>query len=234
MDNLQKEAGYSSKKADWIKNNLDIFSKDIQRRLPILYNLKARYDFHGEILEIGAGSSWLSALISKIPAVKKVYALDASRDLLEVADKYIINRLNGIKSKIELVNADFNSLPFEDNKFDIVLCDASLHHAGNLSVLLKEIYRVLKSKGFFVAIREPVKPLIFWRKFGENEIAKGATENIYRKEEWRKCFSEAGLRLEIVADFSKGDAKTFLFKLPPLNLLNGIVFSRCHFFAAKK
>lgn len=234
MDEIANEIKYSRQKADWIKNNLDIFYKDIRRRLPILRNLKAKYDFHGGVLEIGAGSSWLSALVSRIPAVKKVYALDVSRDLLETADKYVIDRLNGARNKIELVNSDFNCLPFEDNKFDVILCDASLHHAGNLSVLLKEIYRVLKKKGFLIAIREPVKPLIYWRKFGKSETAKGATEHIYKKKEWKKYFKDAGLQMEIVTDFSNGDAKTFLFKFPPLNLLNGIVFSRYHFFAVKK
>ncbi len=233
MNNLQVEIEYSSKKADWIKNNFNTFLKDIERRLPIFYTLKARYDFHGEILEIGAGSSWLSASISRTPAVRKVYALDISKDLLEMAARNMIDRLDGDKSKIEFITADFNNLPFKDNRFNIVVCDASLHHSSNPALLLKEIRRVLINNGFLLATREPVKPILYFRSFGKKEIAKGATENIYGKKEWKRYFKEAGMNLIIVENFSQKDFKTRLLKMFPFRLLNGVLFSRYHFFAKK-
>ncbi|MBU4338870.1 methyltransferase domain-containing protein [Patescibacteria group bacterium] len=233
LDTIAKEIAYSSKKTNWIKSNFDVFFKEIECRLPIFNNLREKYNFHGEILEIGAGSCWLSALISKTPGIRKIYALDISRDLLEMIGADIICRLNGNKEKIEFINADFNNLPFENNKFNIVICDASLHHAPNLSILLKEIFRVLKAGGFLIAIREPIKPLICWRKFGKSEIAKGATENIYSKREWKKYFKEAGLILDITEDFSQDDFKTSAFRIFPFRFLNGILFSRYCFFAKK-
>lgn len=232
-NNLQREIKYSSKKADWIKYNFDVFSEDIHRRLPIFHSLKSKYDFHGKILEIGAGSCWLSALLSKIPAVRKVYALDISKDLLEMAQRNIINRLNGDKSKIEFINADFNSLPFKDNEFDIIVCDASLHHSSDPALLAKEIGRVLRNDGFLIAVREPIKPILYFRNFGKNEIAKGATENIYSKKEWKKYFKEARMTLSIIESFSQEDFKTNLFKVFPFRLLNGVLFSRYYFYASK-
>jgi len=234
LDALAKEIAHSSKKTNWIKNNFDVFLKDINNcRLPIFDNLQRKYNFFGEVLEVGAGSCWLSALISKTPGVRKIYALDISRDLLETIGADIICRLNGNKEKIEFINADFNNLPFENNKFNIAVCDASLHHAQNSSILLKEISRILKAGGFLIAIREPIKPLIYWRKFGKSEIAKGATENIYSKREWKRYFKEAGLSLNIVEDFSQNDFKTSVFRLFLFRFLNGILFSRYHFFAKK-
>lgn len=234
VDTLQKEIEYSSKKAEWINNNFDIFSNEItSRRLPIFQHLIENYNFHGRVLEIGAGSAWLSALISRIPEVKKVYALDISKELLEIAEMNIIGKLKGDKSKIEFINADFSVLPFENGMFDIIVCDASLHHAKDLSTLLKDVLRVLKTGGYLLAIREPIKPLFFLRKFGASEIAKGATENTYSKTEWKAYFEKAGLELNILEDFSQYDLKTSIFRKFPMSSFNGILFSRYHFFAKK-
>jgi ubiquinone/menaquinone biosynthesis C-methylase UbiE len=133
MDCLSKEVSCSYIKALALKNDLDNFLNIIKKqRVPIFNSLRKNCNFKGEILEVGAGSCWLSALISKVPAVRKVYALDISKDLLEMVGADIVCRMNGNKKKIEFVNSDFNNLPFENNKFDIVICDASLHHALDL------------------------------------------------------------------------------------------------------
>jgi len=90
---------------------------------------KKKYNFKGEVLELGAGSCWFSALISKTPEIKNIYALDISEELLKTIGNKIIVSLKGNKEKIKFVNANFHKLPFDNNKFDVVVCDASLHHA---------------------------------------------------------------------------------------------------------
>lgn len=233
---MEKE--YSRKKSLNIKSDFQKFLKEvIKQRAPIFYSLNKKYIFKGEILELGAGSCWLSALISKIPEVKNIQALDISSDLLETIGNKIISCLDGEKAKINLVSADFSKLPFSNNKFDIIVVDAALHHAQNLPHLLKEANRVLKQNGFLIAIREPIKSSLYFlhlKKFGKSEIAKGATENIYGKKDWQKYFKQSGFTLCFVEDFSKGDAKTALFKIPPFRFLNGLVFCRYHLFAKKQ
>ena len=184
MNNLKTEVESSDKKTSYLLHNYNSFLKLINQRAPIFYFLNKKYNFKGEILELGAGSCWFSALVSKIPKVKNVYALDISKELLETIGNKIIIDLKGNKEKIKFVNADFHKLPFNDNKFDTIICDASFHHAHNLPVLLEETNRVLKNNGFLIAIREPVKSLLYrynLRKFGRKEIKRGATENIYSK-----------------------------------------------------
>lgn len=237
IDYLIEEKEYSNKKALGIKNNFDRFLKEIiKQRVPIFYSLCKKYDFKGEILELGAGSCWLSAQISKIPEVKNIYALDVSYDLLKIVGNKIIDYLGGERKKIKFVCADFNKIPFIDNKFDIIVIDASLHHAKDLPCLLKEVNRVLKKDGFLIAIREPIESFLHFlnlKKFGKNEIRKGATENIYSKKHWRKYFKQAGFDLYFVEDFSKGDIKTISLKMPLIRFLNGILFFRYHFFVKK-
>jgi len=232
---MEKE--YSRKKSLDIKKNFRKFLNEIiKERVPIFYSLRKKYSFKGEILELGAGSCWLSALISKIPEVKDIYALDISNDLLERIGNKVIDHLRGERKKIRFVNADFNEIPFSDSKFDIIVADASLHHAQNLPCLLKEAIRVLKENGFLIAIREPIKSSLYFlriKKFGKSETKEGATENIHSKRDWQRYFKQSGFDLYFVEDFSKGDEKTVLLKMPLLRFFNGIIFSRYHLFAKK-
>jgi len=236
MSDLKAEIKSSRKKAFYLSHNYASFLKSINQCTPIFYFLKKKYNFKGEVLELGAGSCWLSALISKIPEVKNVYAIDISKELLETIGNKVIVDLGGKKEKIKFINTDFHKLPFDDNKFDVIICDASLHHAQNLPVLLKEINRVLKDNGFLIAIREPVKSLLHrydLRKFGRKEMKQGATENIYSKTEWEKHFNQAGFKLNFFEEFNKNDRKTNIFKTSILRLFNSILFSRYYFFAVK-
>lgn len=236
MNNLETEIISSRKKVFYLSHNYDSFLRSIQKRVPIFYFLKKKYNFKGEVLELGAGSCWLSALISRNAEIKNVYAVDISKELLETIGNKVIVDLEGNKEKIKLISADFHKLPFADNKFDTIVCDASLHHAQNLSILLKETDRVLKNNGSLIAVREPIKSLLHYynlRRFGKKEVKKGATENVYSKTEWKKYFDQAGFELNFFEEFNKNDKKTNIFKIPFFRSFNGILFSRYYFFATK-
>ena len=236
MNDLETEIRSSRKKVLYLLRNYNSFLRSIQERVPIFYFLKKKYNFKGEVLELGAGSCWLSALVSKVPEVKNVYAVDISKELLERIGNKVINDLKGNKEKIKLVSADFHKLSFTNNKFDVIIYDASLHHAQNLPILLEEVNRVLKNDGILVAIREPIKSFLYrynLRKFGRKEIKKGATENIYSKAEWKKYFDQAGFELNFFGEFNKSDKKTNILKIPFFRSFNGILFSRYYFFVIK-
>lgn len=51
------------------------------------------------------------------------------------------------QDKIPMVSGDALSLPFINNSFDIVICASLIEHIPEPFLLLKEIYRVLKSGG---------------------------------------------------------------------------------------
>ena len=71
MNDLKTEIESSHKKVFYLLRNYNSFLRSIQERVPIFYFLNKKYNFKGEVLELGAGSCWLSALMSKIPEVKK-------------------------------------------------------------------------------------------------------------------------------------------------------------------
>ncbi len=141
--------------AEWFRS----VKEDFPKLIPFL-NRKCGVDFRGRILEIGAGGAWLSAELSKLPKVVEVIALDlSSRRLKEQAPK-VFSLLHAKTAKITRMPGDFHKLDFPNNHFDFVVCSAVLHHAANIVQVLREAKRVLKPGGQFVAVREPVWPLV--------------------------------------------------------------------------
>src|SRR5437773_5489344 len=53
-------------------------------------------------------------------------------------------------------NEPAEHLPFEDGTFDLAFGRAVLHHTRDLDRTCRELYRVLKSGGTFIAVREHV------------------------------------------------------------------------------
>ena len=60
---------------------------------------------------------------------------------------YVTTDLN---SPLADVKADICNLPFEDNTFDVILCNHVLEHIPNDTKAMKELYRVLKPGGWGV------------------------------------------------------------------------------------
>jgi len=214
-------------------------SEIINKRVPLISEVKKKINFDGEILEIGAGSCWLSAELSKIPEVRHIYALDFSKRVLQEIAPTIIKLLKAKEDKITQILGDFHKLPFNDSSFDFVVIDAALHHTNHLNLVLREIYRVLKSRGRLVAIREPIKSFS-WpikKKFSlvDRHVKKfGVIENTYSKKLWIRYFEEAGFNLSIKPIFFKGGPKENLIRFTPIRFFNGILYSRYYFIASSK
>jgi ubiquinone/menaquinone biosynthesis C-methylase UbiE len=151
--------------------------------------------FSGCVLELAAGSGWMSAEMSRMPEVTEVFALDASETLLQEITPNVFSYLQAQEEKITRVVGDFHRLEFEDESFDLVTVDAGLHHAVNLDAVLTEAFRVLKPAGQHVAIRELITPPLRFKRMSSTRrrlIAAGVTENMYSMREWRAAFEKAG------------------------------------------
>lgn len=157
--------------------------------------------FKGSILELGAGSCWLSALLSKCPDVQEVYALDFSRRILVEIAPAVIDYLHGDADKIVRVRGSFYDLVRLGKKFDFVVCDETLHHADHPCRLFSQISHVLKDHGLIVSMREPIASTLpflnFIQKatFGCRERKFGVTENIFRLAEWKRMFRGFGFEM---------------------------------------
>lgn len=107
----------------------------------------------GKVLDVGAGRG-ISAFALARDGWDTV-ALEPDNSA-EVGAGAIRNLVAESGLNIEVVEDWGERLPFADNSFDLVHCRQVLHHARDLPRLCREIGRVLKTGGTFIATREHV------------------------------------------------------------------------------
>lgn len=106
-----------------------------------------------KILDLGAGTGWLSAFLSTFAAVKTVDTLDISRGLLNLIPEIAL-AMNGDLGKIRPILGAFYPLLAEDATYDMIVVSSALHHAPNLYSALYECNRVLKNGGVLLILNE--------------------------------------------------------------------------------
>lgn len=96
----------------------------------------------GTLLDIGTGTGRMAELFAG--RAERVVALDKSLEMLRVARAKLQNLP---AERVELVQGDFLSLPFEAASFDTVVLHQVLHYAADPLVPLREAARVLRANG---------------------------------------------------------------------------------------
>lgn len=160
---------------------------------------KCDLDFRGRILEIGAGAAWFGAELSKRPNVVEVVVTDYSPKLLKEHTLKVFKLLRANTGKIIRMPGDFHRLDWPNNHFDFVVCSNVLHQAANMVQVLREVKRVLKPGGRFVAIREPVWPLSQANKRAKARaklVASGIVDPFYTLADYKEFFAQAGLPVD--------------------------------------
>ena len=101
------------------------------------------FDRHaGEhILEIGAGIGTDHAQFAKAGGI--MYDVDLASGHLDLAKRNF--ELRGLQGTFR--HGDAETIPFNDNSFDLVYSNGVIHHTPNTTQVVKEIYRVLKPGG---------------------------------------------------------------------------------------
>jgi len=133
----------------WLEDYSSFFNKDIT------------------VLDLGSGNGAnIPFLLSK---TNNVFALD-----------YAESAINIIKNKynIEAIAADMRMpLPYDDQLFDIVICDLSLHYFCEAETysILEDINRIMKTKGTLLARLNSSNDIKHGAKKG-TEIEKGYYE----------------------------------------------------------
>ncbi|MES2545801.1 MAG: bifunctional demethylmenaquinone methyltransferase/2-methoxy-6-polyprenyl-1,4-benzoquinol methylase UbiE [Bacteroidota bacterium] len=105
------------------------------------------------ILDIATGTGDLAILMAETKATK-IIGLDISAGMLEVGRKKI--EAKKLSDKIEMLLADSENMPFEDNTFDAITVAFGVRNFEHLEKGLSEILRVLKPNGVFVILETSV------------------------------------------------------------------------------
>jgi SAM-dependent methyltransferase len=101
------------------------------------------------VLDLGAGSGWLSHRLSALGhRAVAVDALDDDLDGLGAARFY--------ETPFAAVQADFDALPFAPAQFDLVVFNGSLHYAADTAGTLERAHRMLAPDGALVVMDSPM------------------------------------------------------------------------------
>lgn len=107
-------------------------------------------DVDAKVLDVGCGPGTITAGLARVAQAGSVVGLDRSHAVLEEA---ALTAQDAGASNVAFVIADVNTLPFNDNSFDVVHAHQVLQHLSSPIVALREMERVCKPSGF-VAVRE--------------------------------------------------------------------------------
>jgi uncharacterized protein YbaR (Trm112 family) len=139
------------------------------------------------VLEVGAAKAWGSRFWLE-------------RDCQYVATDILVDEKIGLGrgafyGDFGRVQADGEHLPFPDGVFDVVYCVATLHHALDLTLMVKEMARVARRGGVVAGLNEGTKGV---RQSSENpdqeaEKALGINEHVHTIWAYVYSFSRAGL-----------------------------------------
>ena len=94
----------------------------------------------GTLIDLGAGTGYLSIEIAKRVPALNVYGIDLSKEMVKIARKHA----EGVENvRFEIGNAA--DLPFEDGSIDFIVSTGSLHHWKKPVKVFDECHRVLKA-----------------------------------------------------------------------------------------
>jgi ubiquinone/menaquinone biosynthesis C-methylase UbiE len=143
-----------------------------------LLNLKENVS----MLDIGCGTGWALGQAAKLNGDNGTFCgVDLSEKMIEKANENFKGREN-----FHFIKANAEEIPFEDNRFDIIICTNSFHHYLHPDKALKEMHRLTKPQGK-VYILDP--SIDFW-------IAKVLAKVFH-------LFDRAHVRLHSTKEFEK-------------------------------
>ncbi|MGH3443495.1 MAG: class I SAM-dependent methyltransferase [Nitriliruptorales bacterium] len=155
MDIKEKQSAYH----DWEATNYDAkFSISYDERC-IEYArerfLKAlpKGGSFDHVLEVGAGTGFfvVNLFLAGHVSGEDVHATDISEGMLQVCKRNAAE--HGLE--IEVAQGDAESLAFPDDRFDLVIGHAFLHHLPDPQKAISEMHRVLAPGGILVVAGEP-------------------------------------------------------------------------------
>lgn len=106
------------------------------------------------VADLAAGTGWASALLTRIPRVARVHAVEISDHRIGELFEKTFRLLDGDEAKIRRYLGSFYSLNFSDSSIDVAFLSQAFHHADKPFFLLMEIHRVLKQGGSVILAGE--------------------------------------------------------------------------------
>lgn len=99
----------------------------------------------GKVLDVATGKGeFIEMLKEYLLDYTEITGIDLAERALELASERFT------QDNIHIVKMSAEKLEYPDNSFDTVCISNSLHHFPDISIILQEMYRVLKPGGLFI------------------------------------------------------------------------------------
>jgi ubiquinone/menaquinone biosynthesis C-methylase UbiE len=95
------------------------------------------------LIDIGCGPGAFLSEVSRLFPDVQLNALDLSEEMIEETR----NRLSG---KVIATVGDSENMPLEDEQYQVVTCNMSIHHYPHPQKAVNEMYRILKNGGYLL------------------------------------------------------------------------------------
>ena len=150
------------------------------------------------VLDVGCGTGNVLMRLMSNEGLN-LYGIDISENMIETAKK-------NLKNRAELKVGDAEYMPWNDNSFDVIVCNASFHHYPNPEKVLLEMKRVLKDNRTLI-IGDPTSPIIIRTLLNIGcKISNKGDYRIYSKKEIESLLIKCGFK---PFKFKKINCKSF-------------------------
>jgi ubiquinone/menaquinone biosynthesis C-methylase UbiE len=164
---------------------------------------------YAKSLEIGAGTGFFSLNLRQAGVLDEVHVSDVSAGMVENAKR----NARELGFEVQGAVAAAESLPYEDNTFDLVIGHAVIHHIPDVEAALREVLRVLKPGGRFLIAGEPTRAGDWYaRRLGRVtwKLTTSVTQLPPLREKWAKTQEELDASSRAAALEAVVDLHTFV------------------------
>ena len=140
-------------------------------------------------LDVGCGTGWAVGQAFKSANGRGLfYGADLSEKMIEKAKENFAGKEN-----IYFIRANAESIPLEDNFFDIIISTNSFHHYLHPDKALKEFHRLLKPGGKLYILDPTADNLVLKVIDKIVKLLEREHVKMYSTEEFKKLYAEARL-----------------------------------------
>lgn len=107
------------------------------------------------VLDIGVGTGQIPKLMLARRGDMEMLAVDLAEEMLKVAMTRLASA--GVSDRCKLARMDAKKLKLPDAKYDLVICNSTIHHIPDARLVWKEIARVCKPTGA-IMVRDLIRP----------------------------------------------------------------------------
>jgi ubiquinone/menaquinone biosynthesis C-methylase UbiE len=148
----------------------------------------SRYSFMS-LIDSGCGTGeMLSLLVKKYPDMQ-AFGIDFSENMISKASLLL-------GPNVQLLVGDVDKMPWPDNFFDLLTCNASFHHYPQPLKALSEVQRILKPNGRLI-IADPWWPdtiRLLINNYLKSPLNTSGDVKIYSEQEMYQLLSESGFQ----------------------------------------